>query len=668
MMFIAGDGVHGRDLWITDGTEDGTSLAFDTHPGTADAVNDEEAAYNSAPLGESHLVFGTNDGLYVTDGTAENTNKLYDDNYVRIIGTLNGDVYYGSSKGDILKVSAATHEATVVKHKTNGGYVESYGDYILNGKLIFVAYWEDTGYEWWVTDGTEDGTHILKDINPNGDGRFSDGPGRILVSDDKFYFNASDGQHGVEAWVSDGTEDGTRMLADINPGTGPSYPTAFFKINNKVIFYASPVGGQPAFWTTDGTPEGTSKLFDFFESNTFVEIYSEYKGQLIFGASTSEGYKLYITDGTLDGTHLLKTFGDSADPRFYMYGGAVAYDKFFFVGNEEEHGKELWITDGTAEGTKVVDLTPGAGGTFSTIDWPPLVVKKDLVFLLSKLETWRTTGTTQFTEKFMDSPIMGFNIVGDQFYFFQRSLDYGAELFVMPFTKFEQDMLFEELVDKKEGDPDFQLVASTTSGLPVTFTASPEAKVSIEGTTLKILKPGTVTINAIQSGNGAFKETATGQTICINPKKPLLTVSHVNAGSTTLQSSSTEGTRWYLDSNSLPDQTASTANVTQDGIYTIDISIDGCVSEISDPLAVVIAGLEDEFTGAIYPNPAKDKLFIQWKGNSVSLSVVDTKGSTHYNGSFTNCTELNVSNLPAGFYILKLTTSGQQVIRKFIKE
>jgi ELWxxDGT repeat protein len=43
-------------------------------------------------------------------------------------------------------------------------------------------------------------------------------PSNLLRAGDRFYFEASDPQHGVELWVSDGSEAGTRRLTDLCPG------------------------------------------------------------------------------------------------------------------------------------------------------------------------------------------------------------------------------------------------------------------------------------------------------------------------------------------------------------------------------------------------------------------------------------------------------------------
>jgi ELWxxDGT repeat protein len=61
------------------------------------------------------------------------------------------------------------------------------------------------------------------------------------------YFSANDGVHGVELWKSNGTATGTKMVADINPGSAGSYPR-YLTDGTGVMFshaYAGPQAMDP---------------------------------------------------------------------------------------------------------------------------------------------------------------------------------------------------------------------------------------------------------------------------------------------------------------------------------------------------------------------------------------------------------------------------------------
>ena len=93
----------------------------------------------------------------------------------------------------------------------------------LNGKVYFSADDAIAGRELFVTDGTQTGTTLVKDINPGGDGSYptvgySPGLGQFAVLSGKVYFAADDGTNGEQLWRSDGTSAGTAIVDNINPG------------------------------------------------------------------------------------------------------------------------------------------------------------------------------------------------------------------------------------------------------------------------------------------------------------------------------------------------------------------------------------------------------------------------------------------------------------------
>ena len=55
-----------------------------------------------------------------------------------------------------------------------------------------------------------------------------------------FYFAATDGTQGDELWTTDGTDAGTSMVADINPNAGDADPDLpIYLCNSKIIFAAT---------------------------------------------------------------------------------------------------------------------------------------------------------------------------------------------------------------------------------------------------------------------------------------------------------------------------------------------------------------------------------------------------------------------------------------------
>ncbi len=95
---------------------------------------------------------------------------------------------------------------------------------VLDGEILFSADDGDVGRELWKTDGTSAGTVLVKDIRDLGANGSS--PDSLTRADDHLYFSALDGKglgdNGRELWKTDGTEAGTVLVEDINPGSSNS--------------------------------------------------------------------------------------------------------------------------------------------------------------------------------------------------------------------------------------------------------------------------------------------------------------------------------------------------------------------------------------------------------------------------------------------------------------
>ncbi len=95
----------------------------------------------------------------------------------------------------------------------------------------------ETGTELWKTDGTPEGTILVKDIF---EGNQSSAPIFLLAdTENRGYFSAYTNETGHELWRTDGTEEGTQMLFDLYPGPISSNPSAAIEIGEEIFFCAS---------------------------------------------------------------------------------------------------------------------------------------------------------------------------------------------------------------------------------------------------------------------------------------------------------------------------------------------------------------------------------------------------------------------------------------------
>lgn len=318
-------------------------------------------------------------------------------------------------------------------------------------KTLFSANDGTAGTELWITDGTEAGTFLLKDLNP---GSAGSSPSHFTRVGDKIYFAASDATAGHELWVTDGTAAGTHLLADINPGAGSSSPWALTAFGGKLLFRATDGTNGEELWVSDGTAAGTVMLKDIggtgwssSPSNFFV-----FGDKVLFSATTqATNYELWVTDGTAAGTFMLRdiwaSFGSSNPSGFTRFG-----DKVVFAASTAAEGAEIWITDGTVEGTVLLaDAVPGFN---SSMSGNFTVLGDKLIFSAadgSGRELWVSDGTAAGTMLLKDinpgtgnSMPAGFTLFGDRIVFTARG-PLGTEPWITDGTA-EGTMMLKDMV------------------------------------------------------------------------------------------------------------------------------------------------------------------------------------------------------------------------------
>ena len=92
------------------------------------------------------------------------------------------------------------------------------------------------GEEPWVSDGTPGGTHLVKDVSQDASTFPSSIPTEYTDLGGIAYFAATTIAGGRELWRTDGTEAGTRQVADLEPGDTSSSPSELVSLGGRLLF------------------------------------------------------------------------------------------------------------------------------------------------------------------------------------------------------------------------------------------------------------------------------------------------------------------------------------------------------------------------------------------------------------------------------------------------
>ncbi len=359
----------GIELWVTDGTNDGTKLVADINPGQ------ETSNIRSFVSFGDGVVFSADNGIigdepWYSDGTTSGTYLIADVNlghntslpffFIRFknnvyFQALNVDASgnHGVELHRTLNLPPNTAEMFIDLNQGNASSLMYPGTpFAATGNNLFFRAKDggSTGEELWVTNGSADSTKLVKDINL---GSFSSSPLNLYSFGNLIFFIADDGISGYEPWISDGTEEGTFQLKDVNVGKnngGNASPPIQF--NDKLFFAARDEIHGTELWITDGTPAGTNLVKDIFPGNGSGLLGGLrgiiFKDLLFFLATDSiHGVELWTSDGTLNGTKLLYDINP---------GIGEIYTNYFFIYNDELFfaAGDVWATDGTIQGTRPV--------------------------------------------------------------------------------------------------------------------------------------------------------------------------------------------------------------------------------------------------------------------------------------------------------------------------
>lgn len=385
MFFVADDGVHGTELWATDGTPAGTAMVVDLSPGAASTIHWDAAvagsrgvlmvqrasvyelwATDGTAVGTTMLLsantiganvlqrpfeaiapgvctFGVDGLMWRTDGTAVGTFSLgVPFTFGSVVGELAGQKVLHLANGDVVLTDGYT--LSTIANLTGRiwqGPDQRWYNSVFRGSIMApqsVITWLDgpgspnfTVYGYAPTIQLIDGGMLI--IENQDDLKFWHGTGwpttmvglqaieGFWQAGTEWMFVATDAAHGRELWLTDGTIAGTRVV-DLELGPADSDPVPVAVLPAGIVVWASVGATGSEPWVVNPATLAATSL-----------------GDLEPGPGSSDGALL------IDG------------------GRRRAVLQF----HSPTTGFELAITDGTAGGTQILDVVPGPAGSVQTL-------------------------------------------------------------------------------------------------------------------------------------------------------------------------------------------------------------------------------------------------------------------------------------------------------------
>ncbi len=364
VLFAATDVATGTELWVTDGTSEGTIRLSDVNPGIAPSDPSDFQTIND--IAYFRVTDGQRDSIWRTDGTIAGTHKFFVPDGNRIYDTtVYDDALYVLSDG-IHMVHTETGESQRLVEKAQSIF----------GTGIGVFFTKTEGGPTFFTDG-----HIQRRVSSASVGVRDAHTGGNIAYFERVIINPDQSSSFTTTIRSDGTAAGTFSLSETFPdasGIRLAYATdhgAFFNVFRD---------GEHQTYFGDGTVPGTHALPESYEF--YPWWVTEFKGQVLLSANDTvhfnpvSGKTTLLSEARIVGaTPDFVFLNDFATAPVYQYDGtdltvvfdsaiagyavaAFSSDKLLWVESFLESGQEQSVFD-ASDGVITALPRIGAGRT-----------------------------------------------------------------------------------------------------------------------------------------------------------------------------------------------------------------------------------------------------------------------------------------------------------------
>ncbi len=398
--FAANDGTVGSEIWRTDGTELNTQLFLDLRTGAAGSFPSNFHVANGKLFFTATSPAGVR-SLYASDGTVPGTVLLSANRVDTVLGTVDSTTYFYrsglmSTSGEFWR-SDGTPAGTI---RMNGGFADGgFGQTVLfNGTLFLSADGVGLSRTLWKIDST---THTLVQIpdapisisgfrqvgstlyfaaRASGSGtvqlwkmpsaastpvavqtsgQIAMNPEWLTSVNGTLYFSGFTTSDGSELWKSDGTNGGTVLVSDIQPGVGSGLPEYLTAVGSTLYFSANDGSSGQELWRSDGTANGTTLVKDLVPGGGHGSPrgLANANGLLFFAGvnPATSAFNPFLSNGTANGTSLVNTTVVNSPDNFVQ----MSTSSFLFMAENPTVGREPFVLRmGTQLATPVIAASP----------------------------------------------------------------------------------------------------------------------------------------------------------------------------------------------------------------------------------------------------------------------------------------------------------------------
>ena len=249
-----------------------------------------------------------------------------------------------------------------------------------------------------------------------------------------------------------------------------------------------------------------------------------------------------------------------------------------------------------------------------------------------------------------------------------------------------QTITFDAVTEVNVDDPAFELSATASSGLVVSFTSSDETVATVNGTTVTIVGEGTTTLTATQEGDTNYEAaTPVIQELLVNPSpKSEQTITFdaiedqfIEEGTLTLSATASSGLEVSYEILSGPATVAgNVVTFTDLGTVTVAASQVGnddffpavAVEQTFEVITVTSLSTNAKDVVRFYPNPTTDKLYFEFGSLEVKqIQLLDLNGK-EVSQKADDFREMDIQHLKSGNYILRILTDTEVITNQIVKQ